>query len=192
MRVVSLHQEISPGKVFSSVRRLTTSPIVSGQNAGRLTYRECIGSPCSLDKEAPWMRFATKCFASVVFVFLVSSLCSDAQAQSGSRGGGYSAPAMSAPPAPSMSPAPTQSFAPQSVAPVHSAPIAVGSGCASGNCGGAVSASPSVSYSPSMTYSSYAPVHQPTTQYHQSYYQAAPATYTNRHCHTRRRIFRHR
>ncbi len=63
------------------------------------------------------MKFATKCLASVVSVFVVSSLCSDAQAQSGSRGG-YSPPAMSASPSPS---APTYS-APAYSAPAYSAP----------------------------------------------------------------------
>lgn len=37
------------------------------------------------------MKIVTNCFASVVFVSLIGSLCSDAHAQSESRGG-YAAP----------------------------------------------------------------------------------------------------
>ncbi|QDT05078.1 hypothetical protein K227x_34760 [Rubripirellula lacrimiformis] len=138
------------------------------------------------------MKFVTKHFASVVLVISVCSLCNDAQAQSGSRGNGYSAPAMSAPPTPRMSRVPKQSLSAPSVAPVHSQPMAVGFGCASGDCSGSVSASPSVSYWPSMTYPSYTTSQPASTQYRQSHYRSVPATCSNGQCHTRRRMFRHR
>ncbi|TWU25322.1 hypothetical protein Pla52o_16210 [Novipirellula galeiformis] len=179
-------------KSFSSVRPLTTQIGVPDQNAVRSTYGERFGFPRLLDEETPSMKFAKKCFASVVFVFLVSTVCGDAQAQSGSRRGGYTAPTMPAAAAPRIAPAPMQSYAPQQAAAVPLAPIGIGSGCASGNCGGGIPASPTLNYSSSMAYQSYAPVYQSPTQYHQTRHYASPPTCSNGHCRPRRQIFRHR
>jgi hypothetical protein len=132
------------------------------------------------------MRIAMKCLVSISSALLVAFLCGDVQAQSGSRGGGYSAPAMSATLAPSMMrSAPTQSSMSQSVSPSYSAPMATGAGCVGGNCGGSsVATMPVTSYSPTSSYpsttmypsatpvhSGYAPVYHTPTQYqsHHSY-----------------------
>lgn len=111
------------------------------------------------------MKFKTNCFVSVVFVFLACSLCSDAQAQSGSRGSGYTAPRMSA--SRTTSPAPSGLSTSGTVTLSQAAPIAVGSGCTSGNCARkVVLATPVISYWVPMSYPSspirysYAPIYQ--------------------------------
>lgn len=111
------------------------------------------------EDEILMMRFVSK--QTLVFMFASAlSVCllgSDAFAQSGSRGGGYAAPAASASSAPVYSSpqiatpqsAAVQFSSPQYSTPSTSLPMAVGAGCVNGNCGGAVNvqSAPVISYS---------------------------------------------
>lgn len=187
------------------MRSRTTSPSQANKNAVRLIHRKHLCFPCSPKMRVPRMRIATKCLVSVSSALLVAFLCGDVQAQSGSRGGGYSAPAMSAPPAPSMMQSmPTQSSISQSVSPSYSAPMATGAGCVGGNCGGSsVSAMPVTSYSSAVSYptttgypistpaySRYVPAYYAPVQYpaHRSYSAASTGCSTTPCSH--HRIFR--